>query len=71
MHTKKALLTYNDERRMKALKKNLIMALAGLLVLGFAGISFGQDFFVKDGVRTTHGPKLVQFYVAINKGGSI
>ena len=56
---------------MKALKKNLIMALAGLLVLGFAGISFGQDFFVKDGVRTTQGPKLVQFHVAINKGGSI
>ncbi len=41
---------------MKTLNKNLTMAFAILLLLGFAGISFGQDFFVKDGVRTTQGP---------------
>ena len=44
---------------MNNIKRNLIMALVGLLVLGFAGISFGQEFFVKDGVKTTAGPKWV------------
>jgi serine protease len=35
------------------------IALASLLVLGFTGISFGQEFFVKDGVKTIEGPKWV------------
>jgi serine protease len=41
------------EKIMKGLNKNLLLALAGLLLICFAGISFGQDFHVKDGVSTT------------------
>ena len=35
------------------------IALISLFVLGFAGISFGQEFFVKDEVKTIEGPKWV------------
>jgi len=35
------------------------IALACFLILGIGGISFGQEFFVKDGVKTVEGPKWV------------
>ncbi|MFH1338990.1 MAG: S8 family peptidase [Candidatus Omnitrophota bacterium] len=44
---------------MNAMRTNLVLALAGLLVLGSAGLSFGEEFFEKDGLRTIEGPKWV------------
>ena len=41
------------------------IALASLLVLGFAGISFGQELFVKDGVKTIEGPKYVPMEIVV------
>ena len=35
------------------------IALACFLILGIGSISFGQEFFVKDGVKTVEGPKWV------------
>ncbi len=43
---------------MKAIKRNLILVLVTFLVLGFTGVSFGQEeLFEKGGVRTIKGPK--------------
>ena len=41
------------------------IALAGLLFLGFAGISFGQELFVKDGVKTIEGPRYVPMEIIV------
>lgn len=41
------------------------IALASLLILGFAGISFGQEFFVKDGVKTIEGPGYVPMEIIV------
>lgn len=46
-------------KKMKNIKMSLIMALVGLLVIGFTGIGFGQEIFVKDGVRAAGGLKWV------------
>ena len=50
----------------------VVIALASLLVLGVAGISFGQEFFVKDEVKTTEGPQWVpgEIIVKFNPGVS-
>ena len=42
---------------MKKVNFFVKFALAGLLILGIAGISFGQEFFVKDGVDPVERPK--------------
>ena len=43
---------------MNTIKTYLVLLLICLLVLGFTGVSFGQDeLFEKDGVRTIKGPK--------------
>jgi len=41
------------------------IALASLLVLGFAGISCGQEFFVKDGGKTIEGPRYVPMEIIV------
>jgi len=55
-------------RRAKIMKKTCLIvgiALASLLILGFAGISFGQEFFVKDGVKTIEGPGYVPMEIVV------
>jgi len=43
---------------MNTIKTYLVLLLIGLLVLGFTGVSFGQDeLFEEDEVRTIKGPK--------------
>lgn len=42
---------------MNTMKRSLLLVLVGLLVLGFTGLSFGQELFEKSGVRTIEGPK--------------
>lgn len=42
---------------MNRIKTNLVIALAILLISGFTGVSFGQEFFVKDEVGAIKGPK--------------
>ncbi len=42
---------------MNTIRTNLVLVLVGFLVLGFTGISFGQELFVKDGVGAIEGPK--------------
>jgi len=44
---------------MNTMKTNIALVLVGLLVLGFSGLSFGEELFVKDGVRTIGGLKWV------------
>jgi serine protease len=44
---------------MNTMKRNLVLVLVGFLVLGFTGVSFGQELFVKDGEGTIGGPKWV------------
>ncbi len=55
---------------MNTMKRNLVLVLVGFLVLGFTGFSFGQELFVKDGVRTIGGPKWVpgEIIVKFNPG---
>ena len=38
---------------MNTIRRNLVLVLLGLLFLGFTGVSFAEELFVKDGVRTS------------------
>jgi serine protease len=51
------------------MKKSYIVTtivLASFLILGISGISFGQKFFVKDGIKALEGPKWVPGEIIVN-----
>ncbi len=56
---------------MNKIKTYLVLLLIGVLVLGFTGVSFGQDeLFEKDEVRTIKGPKWAPGEILVKfKGG--